>query len=463
MLLIFMEPLMSDDFTVDSMTESVCPECLAKIPAERIICDGDVYLRKICPEHGAFKTIIWRGSPAYSTWEKPKIPAPPDNPFTVAKEGCPFDCGLCSDHRQQPCCVLLEVTQRCDLGCPLCFASSGKSFEKDPGIPVIKTWYKKLLEAGGPFNIQLSGGEPCMRDDLPEIIALGKSMGFGFFQVNTNGLRLAKDTDYLLRLKEAGLSTVYLQFDGTDDSINKKIRGRNLLSEKVAAIERCTELQTGVVLVPTIVPGINDANIGEIIRFALKYHPTVRGVHFQPVSYFGRYPTAPQNSDRITLPEIIRSLEEQTGGLVKAKNFKPSGGENARCSFHGNFVVMPDGNLKPLTRYEPQSCCCEPVSAQEGRVKAQAFVARNWVSPAVEKPAAYGGLSLGEWDTFLTRARTHLISISGMAFQDVWTLDLERLRECYIITVSPDGRLIPFCAYNLTSRCGKTLYRNNHG
>jgi uncharacterized radical SAM superfamily Fe-S cluster-containing enzyme len=458
-----MEFLMNDDFTVISMTESVCPECLAKIPAERIARGGDIYLRKICPEHGAFETVIWRGSPAYTTWEKPKIPAFPANPFTLVEKGCPYDCGLCSDHRQQPCCVLLEVTQRCDLGCPLCFASSGKSLEKDPDISVIESWYKKLLEAGGPFNIQLSGGEPCMRDDLPEIIALGKSKGFAFFQVNTNGLRLAKDANYLLRLKEAGLSTVYLQFDGTEDKINEKIRGQKLLSEKIAVIEHCAELQIGIILVPTIVPGINDTNIGEILRFALKYHPAVRGVHFQPISYFGRYPNAPQNSDRITLPEIIRSLEAQTNGLIRIENFKPSGGENAHCSFHGNFVVMPDSSLKPLTRHEPQSCCCESASAQEGRIKAQAFVARNWAAPAIEKSAASSaGFSFGEWDTFLTRARTHIISISGMAFQDAWTLDLDRVRECYIITVSPDGRLIPFCAYNLTSRGGKTLYRNDH-
>ena len=452
---------MNPDPEIISTTESVCPECLGRIPADRVLRDGDIYLRKTCTEHGAFETVVWRGSPAYDTWENQKIPAYPEKPFTTAKLGCPYDCGLCPDHRQQPCCVLLEITERCDLGCPLCFARAGGTTGEDPDLSTITFWFQNLMTAGGPFNIQLSGGEPCLRDDLPEIIALGRSFGFTFFQVNTNGLRLAKDRDYLKKLRDAGLSTVYLQFDGTDDAIYEKIRGTRLLSKKIAAIEHCVELQIGVVLVPTVVPGINSSDIGNILKFVLKYHPMVRGVHFQPVSYFGRYPKLPQNQDRITLPEVISLLEEQTGGLVKRENFKPSSGENAHCSFHGNFVVMPDGRLMPLTRHEPAVCCCKPVNAQDGRIKAQAFVSRTWAAPATDEPTRNSSPSLGEWDTFLTRARTHILSISGMAFQDSWTIDLDRLRDCYILTVAPDGRLVPFCAYNLTSRNGKALYRCN--
>jgi 7,8-dihydro-6-hydroxymethylpterin dimethyltransferase len=448
---------------IQTDTESVCPECLKRIPAERIFRGQDVYLRKTCPEHGLFETVIWRGAPQYATWDKPKIPVYPENPFTPLDRGCPYDCGLCPEHRQQPCCVLVEVTQRCDLGCPLCFAEAGDNQTVDPSIMTIKNWFHKLMAAGGPFNIQLSGGEPCMRDDLAEIIALGRSLGFTFFQVNTNGLRIAKEPGYLERLKAAGLSTVYLQFDGTQGVIYKHLRGRNLLEQKIAAIERCAEVKVGVVLVPTVVPDVNSADIGNILQFALKYHPVVRGVHFQPISYFGRYPHPPQDCDRITLPEIIRLLEEQSGGLVRAQSFKPSSGENSRCSFHGNFVVMPDGSLKPLTHHEPKGCCSAPVKAEQGRKKAQEFVSRVWAAPKTEEPPRNNSLSLGEWDTFLTRARTHIIAISGMAFQDAWTMDLERLHECYILTVAPDGRLIPFCAYNLTNRDGKSLYREREG
>jgi len=447
--------------TIEAKTESVCPECLARIPAERVIRGGDVYLRKHCPQHGQFETIVWRGDPAYTTWIHPKIPAYPQAPFTSVDRGCPYDCGLCPDHRQQTCTALLEVTQRCNLRCPVCFADAGTSIP-DPSLDTISMWYQRLLEAGGPYNVQLSGGEPTLRDDLPEIVAMGRAMGFSFIQVNTNGLRLATDPDYVSALKQAGLASVFLQFDGTDDGIYRHLRGANLLAKKITAIERCAQHQIGVVLVPTLVPGVNVSAVGAIIDFALARAPTVRGVHFQPISYFGRYPHAPGDSQRVTIPEIIRAIETETGGLIPQTVFAPPGCENARCSFHGNFVLMPDGRLHPWSQHAPaQSCCCNPTDAAEGAARARSFVATKWISPDSILPVA-NGPSLGEWDVVLERARTHAFSISGMAFQDAWTLDLERLRDCCIHTVSPDGRLIPFCAYNLTSRTGQTLYRGHH-
>ena len=256
-----------------STTESVCPECLARLTAERVVQGGDVYLRKTCPEHGAFQTILWRGLPAYVDWARPKIPAHPAQPFTSLERGCPFDCGLCADHRQHTCTALLEVTQRCDLRCPFCFAAAGTAPAPDPDLGTIEYWYRRLLDAGGPYNIQLSGGEPTLRDDLPDIVALGRSLGFGFIQLNTNGLRLAQDVEYVKRLKQAGLSSVFLQFDGTRDDIFQTLRGVKLLDRKRAAIEHCAKHHLGVILVPTLVPGLNTNDLGNIIRFALEHFP----------------------------------------------------------------------------------------------------------------------------------------------------------------------------------------------
>ncbi len=480
-------------------TESVCPHCLQRIPATRVARGDDVYLHKVCPDHGQFRTVIWRGQPAIESWVKPKAPSHPENPFTAIDRGCPFDCGLCPDHRQQSCCVLLEVTQRCDLRCPVCFADAGNRRDPDPGLDEIERWYRRVLQAGGPFNIQLSGGEPTLRDDLPEIIRLGRSLGFTFFQVNTNGRRIAADPQYLARLRDAGLSTVFLQFDGLDDAVHVALRGRELDREKRAVIAACEQQQVGVVLVPTLVPGVNADQIGAIIDVALAHSPTVRGVHFQPISYFGRYPEPPSDADRITIPEIIRAVQEQTGGRIRVESFVPPGGENALCSFHANFVLMPDGELKPLTRHQPHpvdpagstrppcqpasGSCCGPAPLQiqhrpstdsDGRIPAAAgaaqsreFVARRWSVPDTTDQA--GGPSLGEWDVFLDRLRTHTFCISGMAFQDAWNLDLDRLRDCYIHNLAADDlpgrsptdgpRLIPFCAYNLTDAAGTALYR----
>jgi 7,8-dihydro-6-hydroxymethylpterin dimethyltransferase len=444
---------------VISTTESVCPDCLARLCAERVLVGDDVYLRKTCVEHGTFQTIIWRGHPSYAEWVKPKIPAHPVNPFTPIDRGCPYDCGLCADHRQHTCTALLEVTQRCDLRCPFCFASAGAAPPPDPDLATIATWYHRLLDAGGPYNIQLSGGEPTLRDDLPAIIALGKSLGFGFIQLNTNGLRLARDVEYVKRLKQAGLSSVFLQFDGTHDDIFQTLRGVKLLDRKRAAIEQCAQHDLGVVLVATLVPGVNTIDLGNLINFALRYFPMVRGVHFQPVSYFGRYPQAPTDQDRITIPEIMRAIEMQTRGLIKVENFTTSGCENALCSLHGNFVVMPNGNLRPWTQQTTNSCC-PPKPAEIGAAKTRDFVAKYWSSTAnVVSLDSVGATPFGEWDVFLSRTKTHTFCISGMAFQDAWNLDLDRLRDCCIHAVSPDGRLIPFCAYNLTDRSGRSLYR----
>ncbi len=175
-----------------SQTESICPECLARIPARRVAEGDQVVLKKSCPEHGPFEAVIWRGEPSYASWSRPKLPAYPRVPLTTVERGCPWDCGLCPEHRQQTCCTLIEVTQRCDLKCNVCYADSGNAGDHDPDFREIQGMYQALLAAGGPYNVQLSGGEPTVREDLAEIISLGRSMGFDFIQLNTNGLRLAE-------------------------------------------------------------------------------------------------------------------------------------------------------------------------------------------------------------------------------------------------------------------------------
>ncbi|MGC8660263.1 MAG: radical SAM protein, partial [Desulfomonilaceae bacterium] len=238
-------------------TESVCPECLARIPAAKFSIGQNVLIRKICPEHGEFTVTVWRGQPSLSDWIRAKIPCHPEAPKTVIDGGCPFDCGLCPDHRQQTCTALLEITSRCNLRCAYCFADSGNHNGPDPDLGVIRSWYESLIATGHPCNIQLSGGEPTVRDDLPEIIALGISLGFKFIQLNTNGIRLAVDEIYLKRLKESGLASVFLQFDGMSDQIYSALRGGNFLQSKLMAIQNCRKQNLGVILVPTLVPRVN--------------------------------------------------------------------------------------------------------------------------------------------------------------------------------------------------------------
>ncbi len=456
------------DSTYSTRTGSLCPECLRAIPASRVREGDTVYLEKRCPEHGHFRTPVWRGEPAFDTWFRPKTPSFPDKHHQPSSRGCPFDCGLCPGHGQHTCTALLEVTSRCDLRCPVCFAGAGDAPAQDPPLSRISFWFDQVLAASGTCNIQLSGGEPTMRDDLPDIVALGRRKGFAFIQLNTNGLRLASDEPYARKLKEAGLSSVFLQFDGTNDAIYRQLRGAELLDAKRRAVERCRALGIGVVLVPTVVPGINAEDLGNIVAFALAAGPTVRGVHFQPISYFGRYGRDPEDGGRITLPEIMRGLQSQTKGLLRVTDFLPPGCEHALCSFHGNYLRLPGGGLRPVTGTSGDCCTSshkQPLqrspAAKEGADKAKAFVAKQWAAPTtLQTPGdAPGGEEQGDFDRFIEQARTGLFSVSAMCFQDAWTLDLERLQGCCIHCVSPDGRLIPFCAYNLTSALGQALHR----
>jgi uncharacterized radical SAM superfamily Fe-S cluster-containing enzyme len=450
-------------------TESVCPVCLERLSAQRIAEGDDIYLAKHCPEHGLFKTIVWRGLDSYKRWEErgSRAARPPVCETTVER-GCPHDCGLCPDHLQHSCCVLLELTQRCNLRCPVCFASAAES-DGDPDLREIEDWLRLLLAHGSQVNIQLSGGEPTVRDDLPEIITLARSMGFDFVQVNTNGIRLAKEAGYAQRLADAGLDCVFLQFDGVSDEVYQRIRGTRLLEIKHAAIAHCAEAGLGVVLVPTLVPGVNIDEIGAIVTFALARVPAVRAVHFQPISYFGRYPAPPADGDRITLPEIMAQLEIQTGGMVRVDDFNPGSAENAYCSFTSKFFVGSDGRLRIAAEPAAEGCCrsgaaaacgCGLPPSGEDALRARNFVAAHWATQEQreETDERSTGIDVASLDAFLA-AHRHSFCISGMAFQDAWNLDLERLRECFIHVVAPDRRIVPFCAYNLTAVSGESLYR----
>lgn len=444
------------------LTESLCPHCLSRIPAERRHEGNTVMLVKQCPEHGEFRSPVWRGSPSYESWSRPKEEVRIGGHHAATVRGCPFDCGICPEHRQQSCTVLIEVTNRCNLACPYCFADARVRGGPDPSLAFLAARFRSAFVASGPHNIvQLSGGEPTVREDLPAIIALGRSIGFPFIQVNSNGLRLAAEPGYARELKEAGLFSVFLQFDGTTDQIYSAIRGQALLREKLQAIYHCAAAGLGVVLVPTLVPGVNTDNIGAILNLALELGPAVRGVHFQPVSHFGRHPQPPAEDDRLTLPELLRAIECQTDGKFLATQFRPPGCEHPLCSFHGNFLRLPGGGVQPLTSHSTGSCCATPEPAGKGTGQAVSFVARQWAAPdAPVEPVADGALTL---DAFLENFRVNTFAVSAMAFQDVWNLDLERVQECCIHVASPGGRMIPFCLYNLTSVAGEPLYRRSNG
>lgn len=414
-------------------TRSLCPLCLKNLPATLVKApDGSVTLEKTCPDHGFFSVPVWRGRVDFDAWTQFADPLAPGEGLH-----CPENCGICPEHGAGSCCVLLEVTRRCNLRCRFCFADGGVE-GADPTLESLQFAIRDIVAQRGHPLLQLSGGEPTLREDLPELVRYAKEAGCSYVQLNTNGLRLARDPDYAKALAEAGLDIVFLQFDGTGDKIYEFLRGQPLLEVKKQAISVCGGLGLGVTLVPTVVPGVNDGNLGDLITFAAGQVPAVRGIHFQPVSYFGRHPENPTRARRYTLDQLMGDIACQAG--IPLESFQPSRCDHPLCGFHAKLLLRPDGTLRPLTTHSPKPRGC----ARDNRE----YVARNWRRyPQEAAPGDFSGEM--DFDTFLYHLRHRSLTLSAMAFQDAENLNIERLRQCSLHVYS-DGRVKPFCAHYLT-------------
>lgn len=417
-------------------TRSVCPVCLKNLPAVLTRQDsGQIRLEKTCPDHGFFEVPVWQERMDFDTWLLETEPLSENCGLD-----CPGNCGICKEHEIGTCCALLEVTRSCNLRCRYCFADGGAG--EDLPFEACKAAIREIVRQCGQPLLQFSGGEPTLRGDLPELVRYAKEAGCSYTQVNTNGIRLAENPDYVRRLADAGLDIVFLQFDGTRDDIFRTLRGCDLLETKLEAIRVCSEAHIGVTLVPTVVKGVNDDNLGEIVRLAARLAPGVRGVHFQPVSYFGRYPTRPEAEDRYTLDMLMTEIADQAG--IPVDSFMPSRCDHPLCGFHASFLIEPDGGLKALSSitHSSHSRGC----AQDNRE----YVARHWRRAPEEAPPAGSFSDEMDFDTFLYRLRHRSLTLSAMAFQDAMNLNIERLHRCSL-HVYDGGKIKPFCAKYLSA------------
>ncbi|MDR1309013.1 MAG: radical SAM protein, partial [Deltaproteobacteria bacterium] len=251
------------------------------------------------------------------------------------------------------------------------------------------------------------------------------------------------------------------------------LRGRAMAREKLAAVEALEKAGMPTVLVPTVAKGVNDQELGELVRFGVG-RPLVRGLHFQPMTSSGR--NGLQGAEaRLTLPELLTELGRQTGGDVDVGQAFPPGCEHERCSFHLRFRRLADGRLVPRPGSEGQCCGgappkttpvpSGPAETAAGRDRAVDIILRSWRPGGDREPRAPAGAipmarrAPDAFDEFIDRAARESFSLTAMAFQDAWTVDLARLRGCCVHVFSPPDRFVPFCAMNLTSALGKPLYR----
>lgn len=435
-------------------TKSLCPDCFEVIEACYKEINGKVYLYKTCPNHGSFQTLFWADSALFQKWTAQSIHADPFISGLKSEKGCPFDCGLCERHEGGVCTAVLEVTYRCNLACNICFADTKKA-KFDPSLNEIKAMYETAQKYGDNCSIQISGGEPTVRDDLENILRMGKQMGFSHIQVNTNGLRLAAESDYAQKLKNAGADLIYLQFDGINDGIYERIRGKKLFSVKKQAIKNCKDAQLGVLLVPTVIPHVNLDHLGQIISFAKENMPVVKGVHFQPVSYFGRFDSQnPTDEERCSISDVMHELEKQTNGEMKLKHFVPRKRYDAHCAFSSLFYLSEQGKLHAITEDVQNAAESQRKDFEK---KANAFTNAYWRIASDNKSEHNVSEEMGK---FKTRLKNYTLTVSGMGFQDVWNIDIGRLKGCCVQVISNKGHAIPLCAFHVTNRTGKRLYEN---
>jgi len=440
------------------------------VPARYEYSGDAVYLVKSCPVHGETRALASEDAEDFKRWIAfPSVTVPPRvfiKKGSVTGIGCPLNCGPCENHLMTACCVLLNVTDRCNQRCPYCFAEPAV-WRPDPTLSDIDRWLERLTELGEErkFNLQLSGGEPTVRDDLPEIIGRCKEKDFEYVQLNTNGRRLAQDPAYAKELKAAGLSTVFLQFDGVSDDVYLALRGEPLVEIKKAAVQNCGAAGLPVTLVPTVLKSVNLSQAGAVIDFMLGNINIVKGVHFQPASFFGRKPDE-RNEDgdydeRATMFAVMDGIEKQTDGRVKKADLAPISTGHPLCCFCAAYIKEKDGELRPLSG--GGSCCGPSDDPLEIIRRDRDFVLNKWdvnlpEEKTVDPPCCSRETREDEtalsFDEALADIKNNMFTISGMAFMDETNLDSERLRRCRVHVFSPDERLIPFCAY-YTYHAGK--------
>lgn len=474
-------------------TESLCPECLKVIAARLFDEDGMVFMEKSCPEHGDFREIYWSDTSMYLRAEKyvygdgRGIANPKIKNATV----CPEHCGLCNMHVSHTALGNIDLTNRCNMTCPVCFANANSAgYVYEPSYEEIVDMlraYREMEPVPGRV-VQFSGGEPTIHPRFHDIVRAAKDMDFSHVQMASNGLKLA-DPEFAEKTAEAGMHTIYLQFDGVDDESHYETRGkRGYFEKKLKAIENCRKTGMRIVLVPTIVKNFNREQVGPILKFAVENSDVIGGISFQPVALTGRIDEAQRHEMRYTIPDLIHDLHGQTG-LVEPDDFFPIActspfsklamalrGEDTinitchpHCSLATYMVVDPKRPLEtatPLPQYVDVPGMLEMMNQLAFKMDRSPFKffhkikAFTGMKKFFDEKKAPEGLTFtkflesmnGTVDKDLGRneggTEWKFLLVGAMHFMDAYNYEVERVKRCVIHYSTPGGFMYPFCAYN---------------
>ncbi|HGY12267.1 MAG TPA: radical SAM protein [Desulfobacterales bacterium] len=473
-------------------TKSLCPECLKTIDAVVGEKDNKIFIKKTCKEHGDFEDLYYGDAKVFERFLKDKYDNTGlENPNTLSTDNCPYDCGLCNNHKSPTVLGIIDVTNRCNQRCPVCFANAEAcGYVYEPSLDQLKKMLRNLINEKpvGCKAVMFSGGEPTMRKDLPYIIRMAKQMGFLHILIATNGINISKDSSYIASLKDAGLNTVYLQFDGVTEEPYHTIRGFNALPIKLKVIENCRQMNfKQVVLVPTLIGGVNDKEAGDIVKFAVKNADVVSGVNFQPLSFAGRVTDKDRKKMRITQPDLMHLLEKQTEGQIGPDDFysvpcvvplslfleRLHNRQMTKLSCHpacgsATYIYAEDGKIIPITRFVDVDGFFDLIRQinEDGeknhsvwKAKAMNKIAKG-IPGLINKEKMPESINIAELVISFLKGNIKAeeefakksMLIGAMHFMDRYNFDCQRVQRCIIHYSTPDDRIIPFCSYNAIHR-----------
>ncbi len=457
-------------------TKSVCPVCKSVVDAEVNVRDNKVFLRKRCRDHGSFEAVVFGDAEMYLEYQRFNKPGTLPLRFqTDVADGCPLDCGLCPDHKQHACLGLIELNTACNLDCPICFADSGT--HQPDGFSLTRAQVEAGLDAfvaaeGEPEVVMFSGGEPSIHPQILEFCALARDKGVRTVVLNTNGIRLAHDPTFALALAALGVK-IYLQFDGLDEPTHVALRGRDLRTVKARALERCADAGLAVMLVAAVQAGVNDHELGALVRHGIA-EPAVRGVVFQPVTHAGRHIQFDPRT-RLTNSDIVHALVAQCPDWFEPRDFVP-----VPCCFPTcrsiTYLLADEHDVVPIPRLLPIEHYLDYLTNRAlPDTSLRGVLEGLWSASAVpgtetmveRLSTALAALDLPDELHTLAAAALESCAMCGIDFpdalsalserafmivlqdfQDSYTLNVRQLRKCCVEQITPDGRLIPFCAYN---------------
>jgi uncharacterized radical SAM superfamily Fe-S cluster-containing enzyme len=475
------------------ITQSLCPECTRVIEARLFEENGKVVMEKTCPQHGYFRDIVYSDARLYLKMEQWSFGdnRGVTNPAIPNANRCPDQCGLCSMHMSHTALANVDLTNRCNLTCPVCFANANAAgFLYEPNFEQVRRMLQALRNEKPVACrvVQFSGGEPTVYPRFIDAVRLAREMGFSHIQAATNGIMFT-DLEFAQEAKEAGLHTLYLQFDGMCDDIYRRTRGESLLETKLACIENVRKAGMKICFVPTIVKGLNDHQIGDIVRLALDNIDVVSAISFQPVTFTGRISKSELEAKRFTMADVAHAVHQQTGICDPYEDWFPLScvspfsklvsalrGEQTttltchpHCSMGTYLFVDQNKRGTPVTRFVDVGAMLQQIDALARKSERQhvriytKMKTWNALRKHYHEDRAPQGLTFNKFlqtlqglmDKEYGRGSAEkegytykTLMVAGMHFMDSYNYDIERVKRCIIHYAAPNGLIYPFCAYN---------------